>query len=392
MLLTEIIILIFEVRGVFEQIFFFRGINMCYDVRLGRAAILFGFLFILPTGRFGGKKSWLIFDIWRLLCTCPQYKPCPRIFFSSLPPSFPLLPPPWPPRPLESKVIPIQSDHLLVTSPPVAAMERSKVTCSIQVCWRKLGPHQEGLLGRSHEDPWNSCWLGPSFSSSSLMMLFSPRTSSPRTWTSHHGAWREFGLLLQPPPFSLHTKSVWVASGRHYSLFFPNSLPSMFCSFRPSSPWVATACAGVASSPGATDRVSGFPPFGHLFYNGLAGPRYLLEKNIWEDSECCSLHALSFVSRGFTKSWVGQVALRSPINRHAVEPLCFTGGSRQLGTRFSVGSMVLSLWSAPSSLEIPALRVPRYRLAPVDHLLVPLSPAKLPVCYPFFFIYTIFLH
>ena len=127
------------------------------------------------------------------------------------------------------------------------------------------------------------------------------------------------------PPFSLHTKSVWVASGRHYSLFFPNSLPSMCCSFHPSSSWVATACTGDdfrdASSPGATDCVSGFPPFGHLFYNGLAGPRYLLEKNIWEDSECCSLHALSFVSRGFTKSWVGQVALRSPINRHAVDPL-----------------------------------------------------------------------
>ena len=68
-----------------------------------------------------------------------------------------------------------------------------------QVGWRKLGPHLEGLLGPSHEVPWISCWLGPSFSSSSLMLLFSPRTSSPRTWTSHHGAWREFGLLLQPP-------------------------------------------------------------------------------------------------------------------------------------------------------------------------------------------------
>ena len=54
-------------------------------------------------------------------------------FFSSFPPSSPLLPP-WPPRPLESKVIQIQSDPLLATSPPVAAMERSKVTCSIQVC------------------------------------------------------------------------------------------------------------------------------------------------------------------------------------------------------------------------------------------------------------------
>ena len=36
--------------------------------------------------------------------------------------------------PAESKVIQIQSDHLLAASPPVAAMERSKVTCPIQVC------------------------------------------------------------------------------------------------------------------------------------------------------------------------------------------------------------------------------------------------------------------
>ena len=27
----------------------------------------------------------------------------------------------------------------------------------------------------------------------------------------------------------------------------------------------------------------------------------------------------SFVSLGFTKSWVGQVALRSPTNRHALD-------------------------------------------------------------------------
>ena len=32
-----------------------------------------------------------------------------------------------------------------------------------------------------------------------------------------------------------------------------------------------------------------------------------------------SLHAPSFVSLGFTKPWVGQVALRSPINRHALD-------------------------------------------------------------------------
>ena len=48
------------------------------------------------------------------------------IFFSSFSPSSPLFPPLWPPRPLESKVIQIQSDHLLAASPPVAAMERSQ--------------------------------------------------------------------------------------------------------------------------------------------------------------------------------------------------------------------------------------------------------------------------
>ena len=55
-------------------------------------------------------------------------------FFSSFSPSSLTLPPLWPPPRLESKVIQIQSDHLLAASPPVAAMERSKVTCSIQVC------------------------------------------------------------------------------------------------------------------------------------------------------------------------------------------------------------------------------------------------------------------
>ena len=92
-------------------------------------------------------------------------------FFSSFSTFPPLLPSLWPPRPLESKVIQIQSDHPLAASPPVAAMERSKVTCSIQVCRRKLGPHQEGLLWPSHEVHWIPCWLGSCFSSS-LMLLF----------------------------------------------------------------------------------------------------------------------------------------------------------------------------------------------------------------------------
>ena len=49
----------------------------------------------------------------------------------------------------------------------------------------------------------------------------------------------------------------------------------MCCSFLPSFPWADIACTGDdfrdAYSMGATDCVSGYPPFGHLFYSGLAG-------------------------------------------------------------------------------------------------------------------------
>ena len=62
--------------------------------------------------------------------------------------------------------------------------------------------------------------------------------------------------------------------------------------------------------------------------------------------------------------WSSCLALSN--QQACVRPYCFTGRPRPIGTCFSTGSMVLSLWSAPSSFEIPALRVPRYRLAPVD--------------------------
>ena len=69
------------------------------------------------------------------------------------------------------------------------------------------------------------------------------------------------GTTLSSPPF-----------------FFPPCAAS-FSQFL----WADTACTGDdlrdAYSLGATDCVSGFPPFGHLFYSGLAGLRYLLEKN-----------------------------------------------------------------------------------------------------------------
>ena len=72
--------------------------------------------------------------VFAIQLTTIEVGPGLEFFLSSFSPSSLTLPPLWPPRPLESKVIQIQSDHLLAASPPVAAMERSKVTCSIQVC------------------------------------------------------------------------------------------------------------------------------------------------------------------------------------------------------------------------------------------------------------------
>ena len=46
----------------------------------------------------------------------------------------------------------------------------------------------------------------------------------------------------------------------------------------------------------------------------LAGGEHL--RGFWVSARCM---LPSFVSLGFTKSWVGQVALRSPINRHALD-------------------------------------------------------------------------
>ena len=86
------------------------------------------------------------------------------------------------PRPLESKVIQIQSDHSLGFSPPVADMERFKVICPVQ----------------SEERTWVSPVRSPStlpvlvvlaleplLSSFCLMLLFttlSPRRDGPDLW------------------------------------------------------------------------------------------------------------------------------------------------------------------------------------------------------------------
>ena len=201
-------------------------------------------------------------------------------------------------------------------------MERSKVTCPIQVCWRTLGPHQEGLLWPSHEVSLDSLLLGSYFSSSSLMLLSYTNSPSPSRSTSYHGGLREFGFLLQPPPSLFFVRAVWVASWRYYSLF-SSSISSTCCSFLPGylggycmhwstfSRCLLTGChwlrLWLPTSLTTFLRWSGWASL-------LAGEDHL--RGLWVMARCM---LSSLVSLGFTKSWVGQVALRSPINQHALD-------------------------------------------------------------------------
>ena len=91
-----------------------------------------------------------------------------------------------------------------------------------------------------------------------------------------------------------------------------------------------------------------------------------------------SLHALvpCFTRFHQAMGWSSCLALSN--QQACVRPYCFTGRPRPLGTSFSTGSMVPFPWSAPSSIEIPALRVPRYRLAPVDCFLSSSVTGKAP--------------
>ena len=79
-----------------------------------------------------------------------------------------------------------------------------------------------------------------------------------------------------------------------------------------------------------------------------------------------SLHALVFCFTRFHKvlGWSSCLALSN--QQACVRPCCFTGRPRPLGTGFFNGSMVLSLDLLLPPLRFLNLRVPRYRLAPVD--------------------------
>ena len=227
-------------------------------------------------------------------------------------------------------------------------MDRSKVTCSFQVCWRKLGLHQEGILWPSHDVHWTPCWLGSYFSSSSLMLLLYTSRFLLSRFTNHFGACRKFSTFFSPP-FSLLSKSVWVAFWRHYLLTYNHSPPSAaplsqvilggYClHWGQSSRCLLTGCHWLCLWPPTSSTT-------FLQWSGgaslLAGEEHL--RGLWDSARCM---LSSVVSRGFTKSWVGQVALRSPTNRHAldsVRPCCFIGRSRPLGTGFLKGSRCYSL-------------------------------------------------
>ena len=114
-------------------------------------------------------------------------------------------------------------------------------------------------------------------------MLFSWTTSSPLRSTSYHGARREFSLLLQPPLLSSSEErlggfleallSLLPIYFLHVLLFSPQVplgriMQALEIIFALPTHWVPLTVS-LASHL-----------FGQLSYGGLAGPRYLLEKNI----------------------------------------------------------------------------------------------------------------
>ena len=89
----------------------------------------------------------------------------------------------------------------------------------------------------------------------------------------------------------------------------------------------AVVCASAYSDfPAETPTVSlSLPFFPCLLLRGLTGLHYILQKNIWEESEVArSLHVLcTYVSRGFTKTWLS--CLRCPTFRHAIDHFVIRG-------------------------------------------------------------------
>ena len=231
-----------------------------------------------------------------------------------------LLPPLWPPRPLESKVIQIQSDHPPAFSPPVAAMERSKVICSIQVWGRAVGLSSKVSL--------DFAGLGSPCSSTPLLFLLldvALYTDDLLTFEMDKSTWwlkRVWFPSSAPPSLFFRARlgcflKALLSLLPHFSflhvlLLSPKFLLGGYCMHRR---WLSRCLL-----TGCHWLCLWLPTFWTSFlqWSGwaslLAGEELL--RGIWVSARCMPS---SSVSRGFTKSWVGQVALRSPINRHALD-------------------------------------------------------------------------
>ena len=191
---------------------------------------------------------------------------------------------------------------------------------------------------------WISIFLPHSCCCSSTQTAFSPSWSP-----SYHGSRREFGFLLQ-----LHLLSSFeellgcFIYFLHVLLFSPRFILGGYCTHWSSfSRCLLTGCHWLClwlpTSWTTFLRWSGWASL-------LAGEEH--PRGLWVLAWCM---LSSFVSLGFTKSWVGQVALRSPINRHALDLAVSLDDQRPLGTGFFNGSMVLSF-----DLLLPPLRFPTY--------------------------------
>ena len=281
-----------------------------------------------------------------------------------------LLPPLWPPRPLESKVIQIQSDHPPASSPPVAAMERSKAICSIQVWGRDMGLSSKGSL--DFAGLGSPCsWAPPLFLLLDVALLHS--------WPPHLCDW-QFHLVVEeslvpslaPPLLSSFEERLGCFlkallsllphfSFLHVLLLSPKLPLGGYCMH-----WGWLSRFSRCLLTGCHWLCLWFPTFWTTFlrWSGwaslLAGGEHL--RGLWVLARCMFVFCLTRSHQ--VLGWSSCLALSN--QQACVRPGCFTGRLRPLGTGFFNGAMVLSFWSAPSTIKIPALRVPRYRLAPVD--------------------------
>ena len=180
----------------------------------------------------------------------------------------------------------IQSDSdpmwsALAASPPVAAMERSKVICSIQVCWRKLGSQQEGLLWPFSEDHWAPCWLA-------------------RCYCDR----REISFLFLLPSLSSLEERLGCLLKARISL-----LISSTCYFSPPSfGRILRALELIFALPTHWEPLTVsltshlLDDFHTVVWLGLATCWRRTSERIWVLARCM---LSSLVSLGFTKSWVG---------------------------------------------------------------------------------------